>query len=71
MYKTINDITNWVENYPNPKANLEQFALDLADQIRQMSFDLPEGSRLKSILKSASFAIVRWFCDSFQRKEEK
>ena len=45
MYKTINDITNWVENYPNPKANLEQFALDLADQIRQMSFDLPEGSR--------------------------
>lgn len=45
MYKTINDITNWVDNYVNPKANLEQFVLDLADQIRQMSFDLPEGSR--------------------------
>ncbi|MCP1639289.1 hypothetical protein J2T50_000986 [Streptococcus gallinaceus] len=45
MYKTIKDIITWVENYPQPKANLEQFALDLADQIRQMSFDLPEGSR--------------------------
>lgn len=55
MYKTINDIINWVDNYVNPRANLEQFALELADQIRQMSFDLPEGSRTEIYPKISEF----------------
>jgi len=55
---TIEEILNWIENYENPLADLDEFQKELIELIKKFDFNVTEGGQKSAIGYAGGTGIV-------------